>query len=144
MIKIPQFKVSSFIHLNVFSILGFIGNLAVAGRVQWISVRTSILPSFSPSVFSAGFLNWLISFSWTIQGVRDSYVDVHDRWVFWEKFPFDKMTKNYQKWSLSNVFQFFRKVKSLFLSGNSVKWKYRCSFNISRKLHTLEKSYGQK
>ena len=143
MIKIPQFKVSSFIHLNVFSIFDFIGNLA------WLEESNELvseLPSFHLSVLlSFQQVFWIGSLVFPeLYRVLETHMWIFMTWVFWEKFPFDKMTKNYQKWSLSNVFQFFRKVKSLFLSGNSVKWKYRCSFNISRKLHTLEKSYGQK
>ena len=49
------------------------------------------------------------------------------------------MTKCGQKWPLNRVSIFLKKIKTLVLSGNGVKWKYLWSFNIQRKLNERNK-----
>ena len=57
--------------------------------------------------------------------------------IFFEKFS---LGENDQKWPLNSFFLFFRKIKSLVLSGSGAEWKYLWSFNILWKLHAWEKS----
>ena len=68
------------------------------------------------------------------------YVVVCDSWTFWKKFP---SGKNGQKWPKSMVFGLSKKLRSLFLSGISVKSKFLLFINILRKLHAWEKSSPQ-
>ena len=53
------------------------------------------------------------------------------------------MTKNGQKWPKNMVFELFKKITSLTLSGICVKRKFLWFLNILRKLHAWEKSGSQ-
>ena len=53
------------------------------------------------------------------------------------------MTKNGQKWPKNRVFELFKKITSLVLSGICVKQKFLWFINILRKLHAWEKSGSQ-
>ena len=53
------------------------------------------------------------------------------------------MTKNCQKWPRKAFFLFFKKIKSLVLSGIGVKRKLLWSINILQKLYTWEESGSQ-
>ena len=63
---------------------------------------------------------------------------------FFQKNPHQaRMTKNDKKWSKNRVFEIFKKIKLLLLSGISVKRKFLWSFNILQKSHAWEKSGSQ-
>ena len=53
------------------------------------------------------------------------------------------MTKNGQKWPKNRVFELFKKIASLVLSGICVKQKFLWFINILRKPHAWEKSGSQ-
>ena len=53
------------------------------------------------------------------------------------------MNKNGQKWPKNMVFELFKKITSLTLSGICVKRKFLWFLNILRKLHAWEKSGSQ-
>ena len=54
-----------------------------------------------------------------------------------------KMTKNCQKWPKNRVFELFKKISSLILSGICVKQKFLWFINILGKLCAWEKSGSQ-
>ena len=56
---------------------------------------------------------------------------------FLEKIPIG------QKWPKNTVFELFKKIRSLVLSGIGVKRKFLWSINILQKLHAWEKSGPQ-
>ena len=53
------------------------------------------------------------------------------------------MTKKGQKCPKNMVFEFFKKIMSLVLSGICAKWKFLWFNNILQKLHAWEKSGSQ-
>ena len=53
------------------------------------------------------------------------------------------MTKNGQNWPRNRVFELFKKITSLVLSGICVKRKFLWSNNILQKLHAWGKSSSQ-
>ena len=65
---------------------------------------------------------------------------VRDSWIFWKK---SQSRKNGQKRLKNMVFEHFKKIMSLVLSGICVKSKFLWFINILRKLHAWEKSSSQ-
>ena len=63
-----------------------------------------------------------------------------ESWIFWKKSP---SGKNGQKWPKNMVFELFKKIMSLVLSGICVKSKFLWFINILQKLHAWEKSSSQ-
>ena len=72
--------------------------------------------------------------------VRGPYIVVCDSWILWKKSP---PGKNCQKWPKNMVFELFKKITSLVLSGFCVQSKFSWFINILRKLHAWEKSSSQ-
>lgn len=65
---------------------------------------------------------------------------LRDRGNFKKKISHEaKITKNGQKIPKNSVFGLLRKISSLVLSENNLKWKLVWSINILRKQHSWEK-----
>ena len=110
------------------------------------SVRPSIIRSFRPSFrLSVSLLRiGSLVFSETWHGVREPYILLCDRaGFFWKNPDRAKMTKNAQKWPKNRVFELFKKIMVLVLSGICVKRKFLWFINILWKLHAWEKSGSQ-
>ena len=91
------------------------------------SVYPSVLPSILPSVLpSVDFLRiGSLVFSQTYHGVRGPNIAVCDRVGFSGKNPHQvKMTKNGRKWLKNRVFECFKKIMSLVLSGIGLKLNF--------------------
>ena len=61
----------------------------------------------------------------------------------WEKFPLCKNDQKLSKMAQNMVFENFRKITSLVLSGICVELKFLWFINILQKLHAWEKSGSQ-
>ena len=114
------------------------------------SVRPSFHPSFCLSILVYPHLSvhlsqdWLVSFFWNLACCKGPiYSFVWQSRIFWKK---SLLGKNDQKWSKcpkNMVFEFFKKIMSLVLSGICAKWKFLWFNNILQKLHAWEKSGSQ-
>ena len=118
--------------------LGVIGSSAMAGRVLWNRVSSSVLQSVYK--FSR---NLLISFFWNLAWCL-GHVYSCDRAGFPQKnLHWERLTKNDQKWPQNRVFGLYKKIKSLTLSVIGVKRKFLWFINILWKLHAWKKSGSQ-
>ena len=98
---------------------------SVALRVVWIRVCPSVRSSFQQ-------LSWGFFFLKLWKVLWDPYGDVRDR----AHFFLEKSTSG------CFFFNFLRKIYSLVLSGDGIKWKYLWPYNM-RKPHLWEKSGSQ-
>ena len=93
---------------------------------EGLSFRLSISTLWSVRKFSQ---NWLTCFSESYYGVRNPYLVICDGggFIFEKKKIMSKIVEKDQK---TKFLDFFKKIKSLVLSGIGVKRKFLWSFNI--------------